>query len=163
MRADHTDAPAGCEYATVYIAFELSKSKWQLGVMTPGAEKMSRYRIEGGNLAELSSVLARARAKAEQLGKPVRILSCYEAGLDGHWLHRWLTDQGVTSYIVDPSSIEVSRRGRRAKTDRIDLEKLMRAFLAYLRGEPRVCSMLHVPSAQDEDRKRSSRERDRLL
>ena len=68
MRADHTDAPAGCEYATVYIAFELSKSKWQLGVMTPGAEKMSRYRIEGGNLAELSSVLARARAKAEQLG-----------------------------------------------------------------------------------------------
>jgi len=74
-----------------------------------------------------------------------------------HWLHRWLTDQGVTSYIVDPSSIEVSRRGRRAKTDRIDLEKLMRAFLAYLRGEPRVCSMLHVPSPEDEDRKRSSR------
>jgi len=69
----------------------------------------------------------------------------------------------VTSHIVDPSSIEVSRRGRRAKTDRIDLEKLMRAFLAYLRGEPRVCSMLHVPSPEDEDRKRSSRERERLL
>jgi transposase len=107
--------------------------------------------------------LASLRAKAERCGQPVRILSCYEAGLDGHWLHRWLTDQGVMSYIVDPSSIEVSRRGRRAKTDRIDLEKLMRSFLAYLRGEPRVCSMLHVPSAEDEDRKRSSRERERLL
>src|SRR5215217_7305453 len=88
MRADHPDAPAGCEYATVYVAFELSKSKWQLGVLTPGSEKMSRYRIDGGDLAAVSSVLGRARAKAERLGKPVRILSCYEAGLDGHWLHR---------------------------------------------------------------------------
>ncbi len=163
MRADHTDAPAGCEYATVYIAFELSKSKWQLGVMTPGAEKMSRYRIEGGNLAELSSVLARARAKAEQLGKPVRILSCYEAGLDGHWLHRWLIDNGIVNYEVDASSIEVNRRARRAKTDRIDLAQLMRAFLAYLRGEPGVCSMVRVPTPEDEDRKRRTRERERLL
>ena len=97
MRTDHTDAPAGCEYATVYIAFELSKSKWQLGVMMPGAEKMSRYRIDGGDLAALSNLLAKARAKAEQLGKPVRLLSCYEAGLDGHWLHRWLTDTGIVN------------------------------------------------------------------
>ncbi|HMH71536.1 MAG TPA: IS110 family transposase, partial [Bradyrhizobium sp.] len=163
MQADHTDAPAGCDYATVYFAFELSKSKWQLGVMTPGAEKMSRYRIEGGNLAELSSVLARARAKAEQLGKPVRILSCYEAGLDGHWLHRWLTDNGIVNYEVDASSIEVNRRARRAKTDRIDLAQLMRAFLAYLRGEPGVCSMVRVPTPEDEDRKRRTRERERLL
>ena len=159
MQADHTDAPAGCDYATVYFAFELSKSKWQLGVMTPGAEKMSRYRIEGGNLAELSSVLAMARAKAEQLGKPVRILSCYEAGLDGHWLHRWLTDNGIVNYEVDASSIEVNRRARRAKTDRIDLAQLMRAFLAYLRGEPGVCSMVRVPTPEDEDRKRRTRER----
>jgi transposase len=80
MQADRTDAaPAGCDYATVHVVFELSNSKWQLGVMTPGAEKMSRYRIDGGNLAELSHVLAKARAKAEQLGKPVRDLSCYEA------------------------------------------------------------------------------------
>src|SRR6516225_5241797 len=163
MQADRTDAaPAESNYATVHVVFELSKSKWQLGVMTPGAEKMSRYRIEGGNLAELSGVLAKARAKAEQQGKPVRILSCYEAGLDGHWLHRWLTDQGVISHEIDPSSIEVSRRARRAKTDRIDLEKLMRTFLAYLRGEPRVCSRVHMPSAEDEDRKRRTRARERL-
>jgi transposase len=93
----------------------------------------------------------------------VRIVSCFEAGLDGHWLHRWLTEQGVISYEVDPSSIEVSRRARRAKTDRIDLDKLMRAFLAYLRGEPRVCSMVHVPTVEEEDRKRRTRERERLL
>jgi len=160
---DQTDAPAASEYATVHMAFELSKANWKIGVLLPGSPKLSRFTVKGGDVTTLSGRLASLRAKAERCGKPVRILSCYEAGLDGHWLHRWLTDQGVTSYIVDPSSIEVSRRGRRAKTDRIDLEKLMRAFLAYLRGEPRVCSMLHVPSPEDEDRKRSSRERDRLL
>src|SRR6202008_3075386 len=131
--------------------------------MVPGAEKMSRYRIEGGNLAELSNVLTRSRARAEQQGKPGRILSCYEAGLDGHWLHRWLTANGILNYEIDASSIEVNRRARRAKTDRIDLAQLMRSFLAYLRGEPRVCSMVRVPTPEDEDRKRRTRERGRLL
>jgi transposase len=163
MRGDHTDAPAGCEYATVYVVFELSKAKWQLGIMMPSAEKMSRYRIDGGDLAALMGLLAKARAKAEQSGKQVRILSCYEAGLDGHWLHRWLIDNKVFNYEVDASSIEVNRRARRAKTDRIDLAQLMRSFLAYLRGEPRVCSMVRVPTPEDEDRKRRTRERERLL
>jgi transposase len=163
MKIDHTGTPACAEYATVYLVFELSKAKWKLGVMLPGSQKMSRYTIEGGDLGALSGRLLAARAKAESSGKPVRILACYEAGLDGHWLHRWLTEQGVMSHEVDPSSIEVSRRARRAKTDRIDLEKLMRTFLAYLRGEPRVCSMVHVPTVEDEDRKRRTRERERLL
>ena len=72
MRADHTDAPAGCEYATIYVAFELSKTKWQLGVMMPGAEKMSRYRIDGGDVVELSSLLAKAREGRGTL----RFVSC---------------------------------------------------------------------------------------
>ena len=84
-------------------------------------------------------------------------------GLDGHWLHRWLTEQGVINHEIDPAGIQVNRRARRAKTDRIDLEQLMRALLAYLRGEPRVCSVVHVPSVEDEDRKRRNRERGRLL
>lgn len=163
MSLDHTDAPVAGEYATVYVVFELSKAKWKLGIMLPGSQKLSRYTIDGGDLKALSERLALARSQAERSGKPVRILSCYEAGLDGHWLHRWLSAQGVINYEVDPSSIEVNRRARRAKTDRIDLEKLMRTFLAYLRGEPRVCSMLHVPSVEDEDRKRRTRERSRLL
>ena len=162
LTLDRTDAPASAEYATVNLVFELSKAKWKLGVMLPGSEKLSRYTIAGGDLTMLAARLATMRAKAERCGKPVRLVSCYEAGLDGHWLHRWLADQGVISHVVDPSSIEVSRRARRAKTDRIDLEKLMRTFLAYLRGEPRVCSMLHVPTEEDEDRKRRTRERDCL-
>jgi transposase len=163
LKLDRTDTPAGGEYGTVYLVFELSKKTWQLGVLRPGSEKLSRYSIAGGDLAALASRLARCREEAGQSGGPVRIVSCYEAGLDGHWLHRWLTDQGVISHEVDPSSIEVSRRARRAKTDRIDLDKLIRTLLAYLRGEPRVCSMVHVPTVEDEDRKRRTRERDRLM
>jgi transposase len=162
-KIDHTGTPAAAEYATVYLVFELSKAKWKLGITLPESQKMSRYTISGGDLPALSERLAKARAKAERSGKPVHIMACFEAGLDGHWLYRWLTEQGVISYEVDPSSIEVSRRARRAKTDRIDLDKLMRSFLAYLRGEPRVCSMVHVPSVEDEDRKRRTRERERLL
>lgn len=163
LNLNPTDAPAAAQYATAYIVFELSKAKWKLGIVLPGSPKMSRFTIDGGDLAALAARLATIRARAGRCGRPVRILSCYEAGLDGHWLHRWLVGQRIVSHVVDPSSIEVSRRARRAKTDRIDLDKLMRAFLSYLRGEPRVCSMLHVPSVEDEDRKRRTRERKRLL
>jgi len=165
IKLDRTDTPAVAEHATVYFAFELSKAKWKLGVLLPGSQKLSRYTIDGGDVAALAVRLANIRKKAAAAAdsRPVRLLSCYEAGLDGHWLHRWLTDQGIVNHEIDPSSIEVSRRARRAKTDRIDLEKLMRAFLAHLRGEPRVCSIVHVPSVEDEDRKRRSRERDRLI
>ena len=160
---DHTDTPASVDYATVYVAFELSKAKWMLGVVLPGAKKLSRYTITGGDVAALAARLAEWRRKAALGGKPVRMLSCYEAGFDGHWLHRWLTDQGVINHEIDPSSIEVNRRARRAKTDRIDLERMMRALLDLLRGEPQACRVIHVPSAEDEDRKRRSRARERLL
>jgi transposase len=163
LKLDQLGTPASAEYATVYVVFELSKAKWQLSVMLPGSEKLSRYMINGGDLSALSARLAIAREKAAASGKPVRILSCYEAGLDGHWLHRWLTQQGVINHEVDPSSIEVSRRARQAKTDKIDLDKLMRTFLAYVRGEPRVCSMVRVPTVEEEDRRRRTRERERLL
>jgi transposase len=157
------DAPAASEYATVHVAWELSKADWKLGVLLPGAQQMSRFTVKGGDLAAVSARLAAARAKAAKSGLPVRILSCYEAGFEGHWLHRWLEGQGVVSHEVDPSSIEVNRRARRAKTDRIDLARIMRAFLAHLRGEPLACSIVHVPNPEEEDDKRPSRERERLL
>jgi transposase len=163
LKLNPTDAPASSEYATVHLVFELSKAKWKLGVMLPGSEKMSCYTIAGGDLAALTARLAQAQAKAARCGKPVRIVSCYEAGFDGHWLHRWLTNQGVINHEIDPASIQVNRRARRVKTDRIDLEHLMRTLLAYLRGEPRVCSVVHVPTVEDEDRKRRNRERDYLI
>ena len=160
---DPAGTPAATEYATAYLVFELSKASWRLGVVLPGSQKMSSYTIAGGDLQALALRLADIRAKAGRGGQPVRVVSCYEAGLDGHWLHRWLTAQGVVSYEVDPASVEVDRRARRAKTDRIDLEKLMRTLLAFLRGELRVCSMVRVPSVEEEDHKRRTRERDRLL
>ena len=163
MNPDRTDAPAAAEYATVFVAFELSKSKWKLGVIVPGSTKMSRYTVAGGDVEALARLLATVRAKAERTGKPVRLMSCYEAGFDGHWLHRWLGSQDVVNHEIDPSSIAVNRRMRRVKTDRIDLDLLMRAFLAHLRGEPRACSVVRVPTAEDEDRKRRTRERERLV
>jgi transposase len=163
MKLDRTDTPTKADHGTVYVAFELSKAKWKLGIVLPGSDKMSRFTINGGDLAALAARLAVARAKAERCCKAVRIVSCFEAGFDGHWLHRWLLDHGVINHEIDSASIEVSRRARRAKTDRIDLDKLMRAFLAHLRGEPQACSVVHVPSVENEDCRRGTRERERLL
>lgn len=163
MNLAQIGTPASPEYATVHVVFELSKARWKLGVMLPGSRKLSCFSIAGGDLTALAARLTTMRAAAARFGGPAQILSCYEAGYDGHWLHRWLTEQGVISYVVDPSSIEVNRRARQAKTDGIDVARLMRAFLAFLRGEPRVCSMLRVPTLEQEDRKRLNRERDRLL
>src|SRR5688500_19680493 len=81
LNLDHTDTPAFSEYATVYVVFELSKAHWRLGVMIPGGRKMSRFSVPGGDCEALCALLAKIRCKAERLGKPVRILSCYEAGL----------------------------------------------------------------------------------
>lgn len=149
---------------TVYVAFELSKAKWQLGVVVPGSGRMSRHIVAGGDTAEVAALLARARHKAAaHCAGPVRVVSCYEAGYDGFWLHRWLAQQGVENHVLDPASIEVNRRKRRAKTDRLDVEKLMRVLLAHCRGEPRVCSVARVPSVTAEDDKRRHRERERLI
>jgi transposase len=159
------DAPAAPgEDATIYLALELSKACWQVGLVVPGSAKMSRQNLNGGDTAALSALLRRARSKAAGRGAVrVRIVSCYEAGYDGFWLHRWLAQHGVENHVLDPASIEVNRRKRRVKTDRIDVEKLMRVLLAHCRGEPRVCSVAHVPSAAEEDDKRRHRERERLI
>jgi transposase len=114
---DRTDAPAVDEYATVHVAFELSKAKWQVGVLLPGSQKLSRYRIAGGDVAALAELLDKATAKAARAGRPVAVVSCYEAGFDGHWLDRWLGERGVVNHVLDPASLPVSRRARRAKTD----------------------------------------------
>jgi transposase len=161
---NRADTPAAdSEYAMVHVSFELSKAKWKIGVILPASKRLSRYTIPGGDVKALAARLADWRAKAARGGKPVRIESCYEAGYDGHWLHRWLTNQGVINYVIEPASIQVNRRARRAKTDRIDLERLMRALVNYLRGEPEACSMVHVPTVEEEDRKRRSRARERLI
>ena len=95
-------------------------------------------------------------------GRRVPIVTIQEAGLDGFWIHRTLAKEGIESHVVDAASIATSRRCRRAKTDRIDGEALVRTLLAYKRGEPRVCAMVRVPTPEEEDRRRLSRERKTL-
>ena len=149
---------------TLFASLELSKSKWVVTINSPGSEKFSKHVVEGGDGAGLLDLLSRSRAKAEQrYGVRVKAIVIQEAGLDGFWIHRLLLANGIESQVVDAASIAVDRRHRRAKTDSIDGETLLRALMAWARGERRVCSMIRAPSPEDEDRRRLTRERGTLL
>jgi len=149
---------------TLFASLELSKSKWVVTINSPGSEKFSKHVVEGGDGACLLDLLLRSRAKAEQRsGVQVKAIVIQEAGLDGFWIHRLLLANGIESQVVDAASIAVDRRHRRAKTDSIDGETLLRALMAWARGERRVCSMVRAPSPEDEDRRRLTRERGTLL
>jgi transposase len=125
---------------------------------------MSKYSTPGGDGSALLGLLGRVRARAQQLtGRPVKMVVIQEAGLDGFWVHRLLEANGIESHVVDPASIAVPRRRRRAKTDAIDGETLLRTLLAWTRGEPRVCAMVVPPTPEEEDRRRVCRERAILL
>jgi transposase len=155
---------ADTEIATIYVALELSKSRWLVGFHTPLADKVSRYSVDGGDSGALLDRIGRVREQAERrLERPVRVVCCYEAGYDGFWLHRLLRANGIENQVMDPASLPVNRRARRAKTDRIDLAALLRALMAWHRGERQVCRMVRVPSPEQEDRRRRSRERERLV
>jgi transposase len=150
--------------STLFASLELSKSKWVVTINSPGSEKYSRRAVEGGDGGGLIDLLSRSRAKAEQRsGAPVKAVVIQEAGLDGFWIHRLLDAGGIESHVVDAASIAFPRRHRRAKTDAIDGETLLRTLMAWARGERRVCSMVRAPSPGEEDRRRLTRERGTLL
>jgi transposase len=159
------DTPAaGAKDGTLYVAFELSKSTWLVGFVVSGESKLSHHKVSGGDTAAVCHLISKKREQAEKkLGRPVTVVSCYEAGYDGFWLDRWLGQQGITNRVLDPSSIEMPRRARQAKTDRLDLERLMRVLIRYEGGEPKVCSVVRPPTPEQEDARRVSRERDRLI
>jgi transposase len=144
---------------------ELSKSTWLITSLSPGAgERMSKHVVRAGDVAGLMERFALLREKARvRTGREFGFIVIQEAGLDGFWIHRVLEREDIESYVVDPASIATSRRRRRAKTDKIDGEALVRALLAYKRGEPRVCAMVRPPSVEDEDRGRICRERQVLI
>ena len=146
------------------MSLELSRSTWVITSLAPsGGEKMSKHSVRSGDIAAFLARLSQLREKARvRTGRVFRIITIQEAGLDGFWIHRVLHKEGIESHVVDPASIATSRRRRRAKTDRIDGEALVRALLAYKRGEPRVCAMVKAPTPQEEDRRRISRERKTL-
>ena len=152
------------DYGTIFVAIELSQKTWLVTLHSPDKDKMSRHRLEGGNHAELLALIGRVRERAARaLGGVPAMVSCYEAGYDGFWLHRLLLAAGITNYVFDPASIAVDQRARRVKTDRIDGEKMLRTLMAYLRGEPQVVRIVRVPSGEQEDARRASRERNRLI
>jgi len=167
VAVNRTEGPIAIrvDLAAIFVSLELSRSKWLITSLSPGAgEKMSKAVVSGGDVPALLARFADLRRKAEaRTGQSFRIVSIQEAGLDGFWIHRILEREGLESYVVDPASIATSRRRRRAKTDKIDGEALVRALLAYKRGEPRVCAMLRVPTPEDEDRRRLVRERKALI
>src|SRR6266498_5560044 len=149
------------QYTTIqphlYMAFELSQSKWMLG-FTIGFGQRPRLRtIAARDLATLQREIQLARARFE-LGADVPVISCYEAGRDGFWLHRYLTSIGVNNQIVDSASIEVNRRAKQAKTDKLDLGKLLMMLMRYEAGEKKVWRVVHVPSPEVEDERHLHRE-----
>lgn len=148
------------EYSTfpvLYLAFELGNEKWKLGFTVGLGQRPRERTIAAGDLLALRAEILGAR-KRFGLAEGTQILSCYEAGRDGFWLHRHLLANGVENLVVDSSSIEVNRRARRAKTDRLDLAKLLTMLMRYQLGEKRVWSVVQVPSPEAEDNRHLHRE-----
>lgn len=160
-----TDAPAACgEDARLFVGFELSKGSWLIGLYAPELGKtVSRHKVEGGDLPKVLELIAAAKRRFLKFGKPIRVLSIYEAGYDGFWLDRALHSVGIENRIIDAASVPVDRRARRVKTDRLDLEQLIRMLLALERGETRACRVVRVPTPDEEDAKRQHRERNVLV
>ena len=158
------EANRGIEYTTepsLYLAFELSKKKWKLGFSTGLGQHPRRRTIDAGDLPALQQEIEVAKRRfGLSADSPVK--SCYEAGRDGFWLHRYLLEREVENVVVDSSSIEVNRRARRAKTDRIDVGKLLNMLLRYHNGEEKVWSVVHVPSVEAEDKRHLHRQLARL-
>ena len=145
-------------------AIELSKKSWIVAVNTPLSDKISRHTLKPSDGKELLDLCERIRTRvAKETKKRVEMVSCYEAGYDGFWLHRLLQAHDIRNHVIDPASLQVDRRARRAKTDRVDAERLLRSLMAYLRGEPKVWSVVRVPSVAEEDDRRLHRERGRLI
>jgi transposase len=156
MALDYNDA--------LILAVELSDKNWVLAAQVPGLPKTKARQVIAPTTDALLAALDGYRRRAAAVGRTFeRVIAIYEAGWSGFWLARWLVARGVDAHVVQPSSVLVDRRMRRAKSDGIDAELLLRTLLAWLRGEPRVCSMVPVPDEADEDARREVRERAELI
>jgi len=144
----------------LYVSFELGDKKWELSIGDGGQHGISRNSVAAGDTTAVAACIVKAGVRFKT-ASGARVHTCYEAGRDGWWLHRFLTELGVDNIVVDASSIEVNRRARRAKTDRLDADKLLTMLMRHHRGE-RVWSVLREPSADDEDARRVHRELQRL-
>jgi len=144
-------------HSNLFLAFELGHSDWKLGFSIGLGQKARRRTISAGDLEQLQGEI-RAAKKRFELPETTAVMSCYEAGRDGFWLHRYLTQSGIKNVVVDSSSIEVNRRARRAKSDRLDVQKLLMMLIRYHYGEHKVWSVVRVPSPEEEDLRQLHRE-----
>jgi transposase len=135
---------------TLYLAFELGEAEWKLGFTIGLGQNPRRRTIKAGDRDALEREIGLAK---QRFGLPeqIRVMSCYEAGRDGFWLHRYLLSQSLENLVVDSASIEVNRRAKRAKTDRLDAGKLLTMLIRYDSGEQKVWRVVHVPSVEAED------------
>jgi len=148
----------------VFISIEMSRSKWVVGAHVPTTDKVSIHILEWGDMTTLLSLIDQLRARAATtLGLEVPVLCCYEAGYEGFWVYRLLTAAGHRVIVIDPASLLVNRRAKRAKTDRIDAKSMIRALMAFNRGEHQVLSAVRIPSVEQDDDRRLMRERQRLV
>jgi transposase len=149
---------------TLVAVLELSGKSWLLGGVVPGVARRPRRSLDAGELGTVIRVIEQWKAEAGKGGHPVlRVVVGCEAGRDGFWIARGLQDHGIEAYVLHPASIAVERRGRRAKTDRIDVDLLLGTLLGWLRGEPRRCTMAPIPSETEEDMREPGREREALV
>ena len=146
------------------VALELSKKIWVCAFAAPGDGKVIVHKFKAGDVDRLIGLLNSSRAKAEQqLGRTLEIVLCYEVGYDGFWLARLLIGRGIRTVVFDPASFLMPRRGRRAKTDRLDAEGMTRTLRAWLGGDKEVARDVQIPSVEQEDAKRIERERKYLV
>jgi len=153
-----------CAKTSVVVSVELSKRTWLVASLAPGAAKISLRTIPAGDSASLLNHLRHLESKTgERIGQPAVIRLCFEIGYDGFWLARLLRANGIDTYVLDPASFLVSRRGKRVKTDRIDAEAMIGILKAYLAGDKSVCRVVDVPTPDEEDARRVMRERGDLV
>ena len=141
----------------LFLAFELSRKKWKLGFSDGKSPNWREVSIDAQDLERLEREVEKAKHKFG-LAAAVEVKSCYEAGREGFWLHRWLVEKGIGNVVVDAASIEVNRRSRRAKTDRLDVGKLLDQLIGYWGGNHRKLTVVNVPSAEAEDARQLHRE-----
>src|SRR6266852_2254820 len=148
---------------TLIAVIEMSQSSWRVAGIVPGVERQPLKKLAVDESA-LLNLLNRWRMDAEKAGRKIeRIAVAFEAGRDGFWLARWLRARGIEAYVIHSTSVAVSREHKRAKTDRLDAAMLLRVFLGWLRGERDHCGMVAIPTIEQEDAKRPSRERESLV
>lgn len=148
----------------VFVAIDMSKSTWLVAVHTPSDGRTGQHKVNGGDVAALLSVVDRARTRQARIAiSPPAIHCCFEAGYDGFWLARRLRAEQIEPYVIDPTSLRVDRRAKRAKTDRIDVSGLLRALMSLHHGDFGACRLVPIPTPEEEDAKRTHRERQRLV